>query len=191
LRDLFRAMANPHGRFGTHAIQWFNGGLFDDDDVLPLGQIAVRNLMSAARLDWKAIDPTIFGTLFEGGLDDQRRAEMASLFDTPDPVAHPQARLFAAPAANRGVGIHYTDEATIMKLIEPIVVAPLRRQWEDTRAAITKLDERRARATSAAEKEKLLTKARGLYANFRSRLGRYRVLDPACEIGRASCRERV
>jgi hypothetical protein len=75
LRDLFRAMANPNGRFGTFAIRWFNGGLFDDDDVLPLDQIAVRNLMSAARLDWKAIDPTIFGTLFEGGLDDKRRAE--------------------------------------------------------------------------------------------------------------------
>src|SRR6202035_2855096 len=43
LRELFRAMANPHGRFGTAAIPWFNGGLFDDDDVLPLGQIAVRH----------------------------------------------------------------------------------------------------------------------------------------------------
>jgi hypothetical protein len=109
LRDLFRAMANPNGRFGTVAIPWFNGGLFDDDDVLPLGILAVRDLMAAARLDWKAIDPTIFGTLFESGLDDKRRAEMASLFDTPDPEHHGQARLFETPAANRGVGIHYTD----------------------------------------------------------------------------------
>src|SRR5438105_3755291 len=100
LRDLFRAMANPHGRFGTHAIQWFNGGLFDDDDVLPLGQIALRNLTTAARLDWKAIDPTIFGSLFESGLDDKRRAEMASLFDTPDADSHAQERLFDSAAAN-------------------------------------------------------------------------------------------
>jgi hypothetical protein len=56
--------------------------------VLPLGQIAVRNLTSAARLDWKAIDPTIFGSLFESGLDDKRRAEMASLFDAPDADSH-------------------------------------------------------------------------------------------------------
>jgi hypothetical protein len=41
LRELFRAMANRNGRFGMAAIPWFNGGLFDDDDVLPLGIVAV------------------------------------------------------------------------------------------------------------------------------------------------------
>jgi hypothetical protein len=124
LRELFLAMADRNGRFGTVAIPWFNGGLFDDDDVLPLGILAIRDLTAAARLDWKAIDPTIFGTLFEGGLDDKRRAEMASLFDAPDPEDHTQPQLFNVPAADRGVGIHYTDEATIMKIIEPVVVAP-------------------------------------------------------------------
>ncbi len=153
LRDLFRAMANRNGRFGTAAIPWFNGGLFDDDDVLPLGIVAVDDLMTAARLDWKAIDPTIFGTLFESGLDDKKRAEMASLFDAPDPEDHTQARLFTAPAANRGVGIHYTDEATIMKIIEPVVVAPLRREWERIKAEIREIEERRARARTPAEKE--------------------------------------
>jgi hypothetical protein len=104
LRDLFRAMADRNGRFGTVAIPWFNGGLFDDDDVLPLGILAIGDLTAAARLDWKAIDPTIFGTLFEGGLDDKRRSEMASLFDAPDPEDHTQPQLFKAPAADRGVG---------------------------------------------------------------------------------------
>ena len=70
-----------------------NGGLFEDD-VLPLGQNQLRDLADAARLDWKAIDPAIFGTLFEDGLDDKRRAEMASLFDMPDPEHHAQGRLF-------------------------------------------------------------------------------------------------
>jgi hypothetical protein len=162
LGDLFRAMANRNGRFGKAAIPWFNGGLFDDDDVLPLGVVAVRELMTAARLDWKAIDPTIFGTLFESGLDDKKRAEMASLFDAPDPEDSTQARLFAVPAADRGVGIHYTDEATIMKIIEPVVVAPLRREWEWTKSDIRKLEERRARAPTPAEKTKLLAKARPL-----------------------------
>ena len=50
LGELFRAMANRNGRFGMAAIPWFNGGLFDDDDVLPLGIGAVRDLMTAARL---------------------------------------------------------------------------------------------------------------------------------------------
>jgi hypothetical protein len=85
LSELFRAMANRNGRFGKAAIPWFNGGLFDDDDILPLGIVAVQGLMTAAGLDWKAIDPTIFGTLFESGLDDKKRAEMASLFDRQTP----------------------------------------------------------------------------------------------------------
>ena len=61
LRDLFRAMANRNGRFEMVAIPWFNGGLFDDDDVIPLGILPIRDLTAAARLDWGAIDPTIFG----------------------------------------------------------------------------------------------------------------------------------
>jgi hypothetical protein len=182
LRDLFRAMANSQGRFGTVAIPWFNGGLFDDDDVLPLGIAAVRDLMTAARLDWKAIDPTIFGTLFESGLDDKRRAEMASLFDAPEPDGA-QAFLFKVAAADRGVGIHYTDEATIMKIIEPVVVAPLRHDWERLKTQIRELDGQRTRAHSPVEKEKLLAQARGLYGDFRASLGRYRVLDPACGSG--------
>ncbi len=183
LGELFRAMANRNGRFGMAAIPWFNGGLFDDDDVLPLGIVAVQDLMTAARLDWKAIDPTIFGTLFESGLDDKKRAQMASLFDAPDREDPAQARLFATLAANRGVGIHYTDEATIMKIIEPVVVAPLRREWEWTKAEIREVEERRARARTQAEQSRLLAQARGLYAEFRASLGRYRVLDPACGSG--------
>ena len=183
LRDLFRAMANRNGRFGMVAIPWFNGGLFDDDDVLPLGIVAVEDLRTAARLDWKAIDPTIFGTLFESGLDDKKRAEMASLFDAPDPEDHTQASLFTAASANRGVGIHYTDEATIMKIIEPVVVAPLRREWERVKTEIKEIEEQRVAARNPDQKSKLLAKARGLYGDFRTSLGRYRVLDPACGSG--------
>jgi N-6 DNA Methylase len=139
--------------------------------------------MTAARLDWKAIDPTIFGTLFESGLDDKKRAQMASLFDAPDPEDPAQAQLFAASAADRGVGVHYTNEATIMKIIEPVVVAPLRREWERTKAEIREIEERRTRARTPAEKSRLLAKARGLYDDFRKSLGRYRVLDPACGSG--------
>jgi type II restriction/modification system DNA methylase subunit YeeA len=81
------------------------------------------------------------------------------------------------------VGIHYTDEATIMKIIEPVVVAPLRREWERTKAEIREIEQRRARARAPAEKTKLLTKARRRYTDFRTSLGRYRVLDPACGSG--------
>src|SRR5229473_2854138 len=183
LTDLFRAMANKNGRFGKAAIPWFNGGLFDDDDVLPLGMLAVSDLMMAARLDWKAIDPTIFGTLFESGLDDKKRAEMASLFDVADGVDRKQTRLFDRSATDKGVGIHYTDQATIMKIIEPVVMAPLRREWEGIKAEIRNSEEKRLRARSPAEKTRLVTEARRLYGEFRTRLGAFRVLDPACGSG--------
>jgi hypothetical protein len=85
LRELFRAMRNDRGRFGTTPIPWFNGGLFDDDDVLPLGFLEVRDLAAATRLDWAAIEPSIFGTLFEYGLDPDRRKEMARRHDIRSP----------------------------------------------------------------------------------------------------------
>ena len=39
-----------------------DGGLFDDDDVLPLHLFAIKDVAEAARLDWSAIEPSIFGT---------------------------------------------------------------------------------------------------------------------------------
>src|SRR5206468_11379026 len=59
----------------------------------------------------------------------------------------------------------------------------LRREWERLKTEIRALDERRVRATSPAEKDKLLQQARGFYGDFRASLGRYRVLDPACGSG--------
>jgi type I restriction-modification system DNA methylase subunit len=70
-----------------------------------------------------------------------------------------------------------------MKIIEPVVVAPLRGEWERTKADFREIEDRRAKARTPAEKSKLLVKARGLYADFRANLGRYRVLDPACGSG--------
>lgn len=98
LRDLFRAMANRDGQFGAKVIQWFNGGLFDDDDVLPLGQNQLRDLVNAARLDWSAIDPTIFGTLFESGLDDKKARRDG------EPVRRARPRAPCHPPAARAGG---------------------------------------------------------------------------------------
>jgi hypothetical protein len=113
LTGLFHAMRERNGRFGTTRIPWFNGGLFDDDDVLPLHLFEIKDLAEAARLDWSAIEPSIFGSLFERGLDPEKRKQMASLFDpatSPPPSAQPRAAPTAAAArADKGVGIHYTD----------------------------------------------------------------------------------
>lgn len=180
--DLFRAMAKRNGRFGAAAIPWFNGGLFDDEDVLPVGIAAEKDLVTAARLDWSVINPTIFGTLFESGLDDKKRAEMASLFDQPAMETR-QARLFDRVAPDKGVGIHYTDPGTIMKIIEPVVMRRWREEWDALKAEIRMLNAKRDGAKSAKDKTKIIDEARTLYGAFRARLGKFRVLDPACGSG--------
>ena len=94
IATLFAAMEKNGGEYGDHDIAWFNGGLFKAIDVPPLTVSDLAALYSAASdMDWRAIDPTIFGTLFERGLD---------------------------PSARAPLGAHYTDTGTIAKLIKPL-----------------------------------------------------------------------
>jgi hypothetical protein len=72
--ELFAAMATRGGRIGFVPVQWFNGGLFDDNVALPLEAVDIKLLLDAASLDWSEIDPSIFGTLFERGLDPGKRS---------------------------------------------------------------------------------------------------------------------
>ena len=103
IEKLFSAMQKRGGEYGDHDIAWFNGGLFKHIDVPPLTTTDLQALhRAAADMDWRAIDPTIFGTLFERGLD---------------------------PAARAPLGAHYTDTGTIAKLIEPLVSEPLATEW--------------------------------------------------------------
>src|SRR5439155_1248133 len=67
-QDLFSAMKTG-GRMGLDEIDWFNGGLFDDDDTLPLEKPEIDEVLKVSQLDWSSIEPSIFGTLFERGLD--------------------------------------------------------------------------------------------------------------------------
>lgn len=50
-------------------MEYFNGGLFDSDDTLPLTWEDLDDLIRASMLDWSDIDPSILGTLFERGRD--------------------------------------------------------------------------------------------------------------------------
>jgi type II restriction/modification system DNA methylase subunit YeeA len=169
LGDLFAAMRHGNRRFGTVLVPWFNGGLFDDDDVLPLGHLEIRGLAEATRLDWSAIEPSVFGTLFEQALSPEKRKAMAGLL--------------ARQATDKGVGVHYTDPATIMKILEPVVLRPLRREWELVKAEVATAREKKVTARSDAARTRAEQRARDLYLAFRQRLGSFRVLDPACGSG--------
>ncbi len=176
-RSLFAAMQTG-GTVGFEVIDRFNGGLFDDDDVLPLALPQIKQALAAARLDWEDIEPSIFGTLFERGLDPGKRSQL---------------------------GEHYTDRQSIMRLLDPVVLDPLRAEWTTIKARIEALDAKadaaQARADQAVAKalesmdkaaagkairsgKAAITKARkaaaGLHEEYLLRLSRVRVLDPAC-----------
>ena len=58
--DLFRVMARG-GRVGFETVDWFNGGLFDDDAALPLERSDIDAVLAASNLDRSEIDPSILG----------------------------------------------------------------------------------------------------------------------------------
>ena len=152
---LFRVMASG-GRVGFEAVAWFNGGLFDDGEALPLEKADIDTVLTASDLDWSEVDPSILGTLFERGLDPGKRAQL---------------------------GAHYTDRDKIMLLVEPVVVRPLLATWEVEKTQISTELERADAARSPAARTKRRKEAERRYRAFLDRLRRFTVLDPACGSG--------
>jgi type II restriction/modification system DNA methylase subunit YeeA len=150
LTALFAAMRSG-GDYGDETITWFNGGLFDTTDVPPLETGDLAALHRAAGMDWRNIDPSILGTLFERGLNPAKRSQL---------------------------GTHYTDPATIMRLVEPTVVRPLAGEWQ---AAKEKIAARMAK--SRKQGDKAYKDAAALFQHHLERLRNFRVLDPACGSG--------
>ena len=74
------------GDFLLEEIAWFNGGLFAQIDPVPLESADIRVLLDAARMDWTAIEPAIFGTLFERGLDPAKRSQLGAHYTDPDSI---------------------------------------------------------------------------------------------------------
>jgi len=79
IAQLFEAMAKG-GEFGLETIRHFNGNLFDSATVPDLTADEVTRITASARLDWSAVEPSIFGTLFERGLDPAKRSQLGAHF---------------------------------------------------------------------------------------------------------------
>ena len=143
-RNLFEQMAGG-GLFGSAEVAHFNGDLFNTVDTVELSGAALLLLHQASQKDWRNIEPSIFGTLFERALDATKRSQL---------------------------GAHYTSAGDIMLVVEPVVMAPLRREWEIVQREVGDLlvedDRDRARVRLEA---------------FRQRLFEVTVLDPACGSG--------
>ena len=144
IQSLFREMATG-GLYGSTEVQHFNGDLFDDSETVELSAVALQRLAEATVKNWRNIEPSIFGTLFERALDASKRAYL---------------------------GAHYTGADDIMLVVDPVVMAPLRREWEEARQEIEVfLDDDGDIA------------ARSRLEEFQQRLAGVKVLDPACGSG--------
>ncbi|MDL2342532.1 class I SAM-dependent DNA methyltransferase [Deinococcus sp. MIMF12] len=144
-QELFSAMQGGGEFWGTD-IRHFNGGLFDDSAALGITREDADALLVAATLDWAEVEPAIFGTLFENSLD-------------------------AATRSKRGA--HYTGVGDILRVVEPVVMVPLRREWTEVKAQADALSSKRGGKAAALE----------VVRGFHDRLARVTVLDPACGSG--------
>lgn len=68
IQRLFAEMATG-GFSGADSIAHFNGDLFNVVDTVELSTVALQRLGEACKSNWRDIEPSIFGTLFERALD--------------------------------------------------------------------------------------------------------------------------
>jgi type II restriction/modification system DNA methylase subunit YeeA len=158
LNDLFAAM-EIGGEYDLSDIAHFNGGLFDGRRALPLEKDDIALLVAASDLDWGLIDPSIFGTLFERFLDPDKRAQ---------------------------IGAHYTDQEKIAKLIEPVILRPLREEWGTAKTEIESLLAGQKTPPMLAKKRRRMTHqeaAEEVRSRYLERLRKLQILDPACGSG--------
>jgi hypothetical protein len=86
------------------AFPYVNGRLFEE--TAPIADFDTKTreaLLAACALDWSAISPAIFGSLFQSIMDEDAR---------------------------RNLGAHYTSEENILKLIKPLFLDELREELE-------------------------------------------------------------
>ena len=154
LSELFSVM-NTGGEFHMRPIRHFNGRLFDDDDVPEhLTTAQIITLADLDALNWADVEPSIFGTLFERILD---------------------------PAMRRSLGAHYTSRADIELIVEPVLMDPLRREWDALKEQVGEyLYDAEIRGTVQRAQ---LARVRSDLSEFIDRLASIRVLDPACGSG--------
>ncbi len=129
IAEIFRAMdIAPKNRTGDEVKPWanvfpyVNGGLFTESkDVPRFSRIARSYFLHAGRLDWKLINPDIFGSMIQAVADDEERGEL---------------------------GMHYTSVPNILKVLNPLFLDDLREQLEaagDNTRSLLNLRKRMAR----------------------------------------------
>lgn len=129
LGTIFRAMnTKTEDRAATGIPRWaiefpyVNGGLFSGStDVPKFTRTARSYLYQAGQLDWREINPDIFGSMIQAVADDEERGAL---------------------------GMHYTSVPNILKVLNPLFLDDLRAQLEaadDNKIKLLNLRKRMAR----------------------------------------------
>ncbi|MBQ0152584.1 MAG: class I SAM-dependent DNA methyltransferase [Chryseobacterium sp.] len=114
LKDLFAILNLPSTQRATNKtyLQQFpyvNGGLFKDSLAIPKISVKARTLiLDCGRLDWKAINPDIFGSMIQAVITTDKRG---------------------------GLGMHYTSVPNIMKVINPLFLDDLKEIFEKAKGS--------------------------------------------------------
>lgn len=104
LIQAFTAMNLPEGErpglpVWVRVLKYVNGGLFAGDiDAPAFDVISFRYLRDAAKMDWKLINPDIFGSMIQSIAEEKARSEL---------------------------GMHYTSVPNIMKVLGPLFLDDL------------------------------------------------------------------
>lgn len=124
------------------AFPYVNGGLFASEDIeIPPFTDEIRSLLldkASSDFNWSEISPTIFGAVFESTLN---------------------------PETRRSGGMHYTSIENIHKVIDPLFLDDLKKEFEEIcEIAVEKTRERQLK-------------------EFQKKLASLTFLDPACGSG--------
>ncbi|SHI91831.1 class I SAM-dependent DNA methyltransferase [Flavobacterium terrae] len=139
LQELFQVLNTPNDkRFKNldeqlNEFPYVNGKLFEE--ILPMASFDSkmrRALIDCCRINWSKISPAIFGSMFQS-------------------VMNPKER--------RNLGAHYTSETNILKLIKPLFLDDLWKEFESVKGNKNKLHE------------------------FHKKISELKFLDPACGCG--------
>lgn len=144
LKDWFDVLNTPfHERsknldIDLASLPFVNGGLFEEDIPRPFCNEAIRRrMLEACKFDWSAISPAVFGSMFQSVMDEVER---------------------------RRLGAHYTTEANIRKVIDPLFMDELREKLETC-----------GNGKSPASRRKL--------EDLQNHLASLQFFDPACGCG--------
>jgi hypothetical protein len=126
--------------------------LFADASAFALNGEQLEVLLQASQRDWSQVEPAIFGTLLERALDAKERSKL---------------------------GAHYTPRSYVERLVRPVILEPIREQWELVQAEVKQTLENAGEEPT----KKQVKNAIALIQDFLKELREIKILDPACGSG--------